>query len=71
MALLLVFAPRKKLRRHDIFKLNVPSLISKLYKRSFMYLRELFGILWYTEPTCNKRLQYCSVSLGVKIVTLL
>ena len=70
MALLLFFAPGKKLIRHDVFKLNMPSLLSNLYKRSFMYLRELFGILWYTESTCSKKLQYCCVSLCVKIMRL-
>ena len=36
-----------------------------------MNLRELFAILWYTELTYNKELQYFGVSLYVKIVTSL
>ena len=33
-----------------------------------MYLRELFGIIWYIESTCNKKLQYFWVSLYFKVV---
>ena len=43
----------------------MPRCFSQLYKYSFMYLKELFGILCCTESTCNKKLQHFWVSLFV------
>ena len=49
----------------------MPRYLSKLYKCSFVYLRELFGIFCWTESTWNKKLQHFCVSLYVKIMASL
>ena len=49
----------------------MPRWLYVLYKRSFIYLKELFAKFWHSESNSDKKLHYFGVSLNVKIVTSL